>query len=55
MSGVVEGVIAVMGLGAGVMVALTALLTGDTPRLTKPEESQHHPHTIRLEEQRVAA
>lgn len=55
MSGVVEGMIAVMGLGAGVMVALTALLAGDIPGIVKPEELQHHPRTIRLEEERKAA
>ncbi len=54
MGGVVEGVIAVMGLMAGVMVAITALLSGDAPGQAKLDQS-HHPRTIRLREERMAA
>ncbi|GJL56773.1 MAG: hypothetical protein NPIRA02_39050 [Nitrospirales bacterium] len=55
MGGVVEGMIAVMGLTAGVMVALAALLTGDVPRSTQYEEKHHHSRTIRLNDERMAA
>lgn len=55
MSGVVESMIAVMGIVAGVMVALMALLTGDVPGQAKLDEPQHHPRTIRLGEERMAA
>jgi len=54
MGDMVESVIAVMGLMAGVMVALTALLSGDAPRSRQHEEN-HHPRTIRLKEERMAA
>lgn len=54
MGALVESVLAVMGLMAGVMVALTALLAGDAPR-SKQDEESYHPRTIRLKKERMAA
>ncbi|GJL51338.1 MAG: hypothetical protein NPIRA01_25650 [Nitrospirales bacterium] len=54
MGNMVESVIAVMGLISGFMMAFSALLSGDVPRSRQHEES-HHPRTIRLKEERMAA
>jgi hypothetical protein len=55
MGGVVEGLMAVMGLAAGLMVVLTTLLWGTTLTGAKREESHHDPHSLRLCDERRAA
>jgi len=55
MRGIVEGVMAVMDLVAGVMVAFAVLLTGNVPRPAVTDDSQHHPRTIRQRKERIAA
>lgn len=55
MGAIVEGVIALMGLIAAGMVALTALLSGEGPNTAKPEMFHHHSRTIRPSEEPMAA
>lgn len=55
MGNVMESMLAVMGLAAGLMIALTTLLSGTTPTGVKQDESHHAPHTPRLSEERRAA
>jgi len=55
MGDVVEALMAVMGLAAGLMVVLTTLLYGAPPTGAKRDESHHDPHAIRLSEERRAA
>ncbi len=52
MSGLMESVVAVLGLAAGLMVILTTLLQGEAP---KHNESHHDPRTIRPQAERMAA
>ena len=51
----VEGLMAVMGITAGPMIALTTLLFGDTPSGVEGDESHHDPRTIRPMNERMAA
>ncbi len=55
MGGIIEGVLAIMGLTAGVLVALTALLVGDAPSSSKLDGSCRHSRTILPSDERVAA
>ncbi len=50
-----EGLMAVMGIMAGMMVAITALLDGNAPRSGQGDESRHAPRTIRPQQGRMAA
>jgi hypothetical protein len=52
---IVEGLMAVMGLAAGLMVVLTTLLYGSTSTGAKRDDSHHDPHTLRLYDERRAA
>jgi hypothetical protein len=52
MGELMESVVAVMGLAAGLMVALTTLLQGEVP---EQNESQYDPCTIRPQTERMAA
>lgn len=52
---IVEGLMAVMGLAAGLMVVLTTLLSGTIPTGANQDESHHDPHTLRLYNERQAA
>jgi len=54
MGEIVEGAIALMGLIAGLIVALTALLSGEGANAGKLDMS-HHPRTIRPTGERMAA
>ncbi|GJL68861.1 MAG: hypothetical protein NPIRA06_14960 [Nitrospirales bacterium] len=51
----VEGVIAIIGLTAGIMVALTALLVGDAPSSGEQQGSYRKSRTICLSDERVSA
>ncbi|HNP61859.1 MAG TPA: hypothetical protein PKM72_13520 [Nitrospirales bacterium] len=55
MGGIIEGVLALMGLTAGVIVALTALLVGDDPNSSEPKGSCRKSRTILPGDERVAA
>jgi hypothetical protein len=55
MGGIIEGVIAIMGLTAGVIVALTTLFVGDAPGSAERDGSYRNPRTIRPSDKRVAA
>lgn len=55
MGGMIEGVIAIMGLMAGVIVALTALLVGDAPSSSELNGSYQKSRTILPSDERVAA
>ena len=55
MGGIVEGVIAIIGLTAGIMVALTALFVGDAPNSGEQEGSYRNSRTIRLSGERANA
>ena len=55
MSGLLEGLIAILGLMAGGMVTITALLAGDAPISAEANGSSTHPHTIHPSEERMAA
>ncbi|HNP29758.1 MAG TPA: hypothetical protein PKK23_11975 [Nitrospirales bacterium] len=55
MGAIVEGVIAIMGLTAGVIVALTALFVGDAPSSTELDGSYQNSRIIRHGDERVAA
>ncbi len=55
MGGMIEGVIAIMGLMAGVIVALTALLVGDAPSSSELKGSYRKSRTILPSDERVAA
>ena len=52
MGELMESVVAVMGLVAGLMVTLTTLLQGEAP---EQKESHHGPRTIRPQTERMAA
>ncbi len=52
MGALIESVIAVMGLAAGLMVTLTTLLQGEAP---EQHESHHDPRTIRPQDERMVA
>jgi hypothetical protein len=52
MGELMESVVAVMGLAAGLMVTLNALLHGEAP---EHNESHHDPRTIRQHTERIAA
>ncbi|MDR4458923.1 MAG: hypothetical protein MRJ67_00120 [Nitrospirales bacterium] len=55
MGGIIEGVIAIMGLAASVMAALAALLVGDAPSSSKQDGSYRNSRTIQPSDERVAA
>ncbi|MCA9451569.1 MAG: hypothetical protein H6750_00110 [Nitrospiraceae bacterium] len=55
MGGIIEGVIAIMGLTAGVMIALTALLVGNAPSSSELSGSSQNSRTILPSDGRVAA
>ena len=55
MGGIIEGVIAIMGLTAGVMIALTALLVGNAPSSSELSGSYQNSRTILSSDERVAA
>lgn len=55
MGEIVEGAIALMGLIAALMVALTPLLSGEGPDAGKLDTSHHYPRTIRSIGERMAA
>jgi len=52
---IVEGLMAVMGLAAGLMVVLTTLLYGSTSTGAKRDDFHHDPHILRLYDERRAA
>jgi len=55
MGEIVEGLMAVMGFAAGLMVTLATLLFGDTPTGVRRDESYPDPRTIRPTNERMAA
>ena len=55
MGEIVEGTIALMGLMAALMVALTALLSGEGANAGKLDRNHHYPRTIRPTGDRMAA
>lgn len=55
MGEIVEGVIAIIGLTAGIMVALTALLVGDAPSSAERDGSYPKSRTIRPGDEQVAS
>ncbi len=55
MGGIIEGVLASVGLMAGVIVALTALLVGDGPSSSELKGSYRQSRTILPSDERVAA
>ncbi|GJL58538.1 MAG: hypothetical protein NPIRA03_13950 [Nitrospirales bacterium] len=55
MGGIIEGVLAIMGLTAGVIVALTALLVGDAPSSSELKGPYRKSRTILPSDERVAA
>jgi hypothetical protein len=55
MGGILEGVIAIMGLTAGVIVALTALIVGDAPSSSELDGAYRNSRTICPGDDRVAA
>ncbi len=55
MGEIVEGLMAVMGITAGLMVVLTTLLFGDAPSGVERDKSHHDPSTIRPMNERMAA
>ena len=55
MGEIVEGLMAVMGITAGLMIALTILLFGHAPTEVERGETHHDPRTIRPMNERMAA
>ena len=55
MGGLLEGLIAVLGLMAGIMVTITTLVTGETPVSGEISGSLTHPRSIHPNEGRLAA
>jgi len=55
MGDVMEVLMAIKGLAAGLMVVLTTLLYGTTPTGVKQDESHYDPRTIRLQREPLAA
>lgn len=55
MGGIIEGLIAVLGIMAGIMVTITALVTGEAPLSREATGSSSHPRTIHPTEERMAA
>jgi len=55
MGELMDSIVAVMGLAAGLMVVLTTLLSGNGPTRFRQDESHHDPHTLRLSDERRAA
>ena len=55
MGGILEGLIAVLGLMAGIMVTIIALVTGEAPFSGEATGSSTHPRTIHPHEERLAA
>ena len=55
MGEIVEGAIALVGLIAALMVALTALLSGEGANAGTQDTSHHYPRTIRSAGERMAA
>jgi len=55
MGDVVEALMAVMGLAAGLMVVLTTLLFGTTPTGAMRDEWHHDPRAIHLQREPIAA
>ena len=51
----VEGLMAVVGCMAGLMVALTTLVDSSIPSAKRRDEPDHAPHTIRPLGERMAA
>lgn len=55
MGELMESLLAIMGLAAGLMVILTTLLHGEAPHATERNESYHEPRTIRPQNEQIAA
>ncbi len=55
MGEVLEGVLALLGVGAGMMLALTALLAHDSSQREGECDKHHRPRTIHSQEDRLAA
>lgn len=51
----VEGLMAVMGIAAGLMVVLTTLLSAHAPTGVGQDKSHHDPRTIRPMNEQMAA
>lgn len=55
MGGLLEGLIAVLGLMAGIIVTIITLVTGEVPRAGEGSGSVTHPRTIHPNQGRLAA
>jgi hypothetical protein len=55
MGDMVESLMAVMGVAAGLMVVLSTLLSGNTLTEARQRESHHAPHSLRLNDVQRAA
>lgn len=55
MGEVLEGILALMGAMAGLMLALTALFTNDSSQSKVEWDEHHRPRTIHSQEDRLAA